>query len=88
MVLGDERVGARGERELEELLVVGIGAARQLFAFIWRCRRIHVLCDAAAFGQAGSLLGCIQRVAREVIGEHALEFGLAGGVDENADLLF
>src|SRR6267143_5872853 len=72
-VLGDEKARARGERRLEELLVVGIAAHRQLPALALGQPRLDALRQAPALRDARLLRLGIERALGETPREHARE---------------
>ena len=86
-VLGNEVVGAGGERGFEEFLVVGVAAARQSGPVFLRKGVFEEVGEAPALGEAGVALVHIQAVFPERVGQHALELGLARRVDEDLGLV-
>jgi len=80
-VLGDEDVGARGERGLQEHLVVGVAAARQAGALVRRERDVDAPRQAPRLAERALLRGARDAVPAEIVGEHALELRVAGGVE-------
>src|SRR5438477_299252 len=68
-VLRDEHVGARGERGLEEDLVVGVTAARQAGALGGGQLVLDAPREPARLRKRGGLRGGGDAVAAEVVGE-------------------
>src|SRR4051794_17581585 len=82
-VLRDEHVRARGERGLEEDLVVGVAAARQAGALGGSQLVLDAPREPARLRKRGGLRGGGNAVAAEVVGEDALELGVAGRIHED-----
>src|SRR5207247_1433177 len=82
--LGDEKTRARGERGLQELLIVRVAADGQASALRLRNGRVDALRDAAALGEAGAAARGVERaLLPQVVRQRPLELRLAGCVDED-----
>jgi len=84
-VLGDEPVGAHGERRFEEFLVVGVAAGGQARALGRGRGRLDARGDAPALRKRTLLLRVFQTAPAQGIGKHPREFRLADRVDADFD---
>src|ERR1051325_7191251 len=80
-VLGENRVRARCDRGLDEFLVVRVAALRQAGARGLRERALDAARKAARLRERGGLGGGGDAVLAKIVGQHARELGVAGGVD-------